>query len=167
MTDIILKILEVVIWPITILIIISMFRSQFRSAMDRLGSFEASATGVSMSFEPKLDQAKKLFNELKPGGKKKSAVGIMGQDSPTGTPMEQVAKLRGEIDSTLLEMSRENNIDLNGKSSTTLSTELADKGVISRDNSKLLIALLEVLNSANANISQKQVDEIREMYNSI
>ena len=164
--DVIIRILEIVIWPLTVLVIILLFRRQFNNAMSRLGSFEASATGVSMTFEPKLDQAKKIFNELKPGGVKKS-VSIMGTDAPSGTPMEQVTRLRNDIDSTLIELSRENNIDLSGKSTTVLCSELAGKGIISSDNGRLLGALLEVLNAANSNITQTQVDEIRQMYNSI
>ena len=81
--------------------------------------------------------------------------------------MEQVSRLRYEIDRTLVEMAKEHNIDPAGKLPNTLVSELADKRVINRDKGRLLQAILEVLNTANANITQQQVDEIFQMYNSI
>jgi hypothetical protein len=166
-TDVIIKILEIMAWPSTLIGVILVFRKQFNQAMGRLGSFEASATGVSMSFAPKLDQAKQLYNQLKPADSSKSAAGLKQSERPLGTPMEQVSKLRYEIDRTLVEMAKEHNIDPTGKSPNTLVSELADKGLIIRDKGRLLQAILEVLNTANANITQQQVDEIYQMYNSI
>ena len=165
--DIILKVIDTVVWPGTILVIILLFRKKFGSAMDRLGSFEASATGVSMSFEPKLDQAKKLFNELKPGGVKKSAVGIQGLDHMEKSPMEQVMELRREIIKTVHELATENNVDTFDRSTAALCAELANKGVISKDNATLLSTLMNVLDSATPNITAVQVAEIRDMYNAI
>jgi nucleotide-binding universal stress UspA family protein len=165
--DVIIKILEIVVWPSTLFGVILVFRKQFNNAMGRLGSFEANAAGVSMSFEPKLDQAKEVFGQLRSAGKAKSAPGGINQQRLKGTPMEQVAKLHEEIDATLIALAKENHIDLSGKSTPVLCNELTNKGIIAKEKGRLLHALLEVLNSANAYITQQQVDEILEMYNSI
>jgi len=165
--DVIIKILEIVIWPSTLFGVILVFRKQFNNAMGRLGSFEANATGISLSFEPKLDQAKEVFGQLRSAGMAKSAPGGINQQRFKGTPMEQVTRLHEEIDQTLIGIATENNIDLSGKSTAMLCKELAEKSLISKEKGRLLHALLEVLNSANAYITQQQVDEILEMYNSI
>ena len=165
--DILIKILEVVIWPGTMLIIIFMFRNQFRSAMGRLGSFEASATGVSMTFEPKLDKAKALFKTLKPESLSKNAVNIASSKDIKGTPIEQVSAMRHELFSTLSELGQESNLNVQGKSAHELCSDLEKSGVISHDNATLMHAILDVLNAANANVSQDQVDEIRSMIDSI
>ena len=43
-----------IIWPLTILIIFLIFRKNLSQVFNRLGSIEASATGVSLGFIDKL-----------------------------------------------------------------------------------------------------------------
>jgi len=49
--QLIIDILEVVTWPITLLLLIILFRKYFISALSRLGSLQAGATGFTMTFD--------------------------------------------------------------------------------------------------------------------
>ena len=44
-----------IIWPLTVLIILWMYRRHLSGVIKRLGSFEAGATGISMTFDNKLE----------------------------------------------------------------------------------------------------------------
>ncbi|MBT8261495.1 MAG: hypothetical protein KJO05_01655 [Bacteroidia bacterium] len=166
-TESLIKLLEIIIWPLTLFLIILMFRKQFRNAMERMGSFKADATGISMSFEPKLDAAKKIFSALKPEGVSKSATSLHERTTFTGTPKEQLGQMKAELHTSLVELAQEANLDSNGKSTSALNRELAQKSIVKNESYHLIEALLEVINAAPAAISQAQVSEIQEMYNSI
>jgi hypothetical protein len=166
-TDSLIKLLEIVIWPLTLFLIILMFRKQFRNAMERMGSFKADATGFSMSFEPKLDAAKKIFSALKPDGTSKSAVSLHEHKTFTGTPLEQLGQMKAELHTSLVELAEEANLDSRGKSTALLNRELAQKAVVKNDSYHLIEALLEVIDSAPTTVSQSQVTEIQDMYNTI
>lgn len=165
--EVLIKLLEVIIWPLTLFIIILMFRSQFKNAMGRMGSFKADSSGISMTFEPKLDAAKKVFAALKPGGTSKSTAKLQGTVPVSGTPMEQLNKISTELHTTLTELGQEANLNVSGKSGKELSDELGRSGVITHESSTLIGTLFDVISSAPPTISQKQVDEITAMYKSL
>jgi hypothetical protein len=162
-----IKLLEVIIWPGTLLIIILMFRSQFKNAMGRMGSFKADSTGISMTFEPKLDAAKKVFAALKPGGSSKSTPKLQGTVAATGTPREQLDQIASELKTTLVELGEEANLNVAGKPGKELCVELERSGVITHESGTLIATLLEVISAAPATISQSQADEITAMYRAI
>lgn len=166
-TESILKLLEIIIWPATLFIIILLFRKQFKDAMERLGSFKADATGISMSFEPKLDAAKKIFSALKPEGTAKSAASLHESTVFTGSPQEQLSQIKSELHSSLVELAEEANVDAAGKSTAALNRELAERSIVKKDSFHLIEALLDVISAAPPSITQSQVSEIKQMYNSI
>ena len=165
--DSVLKLLEIIIWPATLFVIILLFRKQFKDAMERLGSFKADATGISMSFEPKLDAAKKIFSALKPEGTAKSTVSLHESTSFTGSPQEQLRQIKTELHNSLVELAEEANINPSGKSTAALNRELADRSIVKKDSYHLIEALLDVIAAAPPSITQSQVSEIKQMYNSI
>lgn len=162
-----LRLVEIIIWPLTLFVIIMMFRGQFRNAMERLGSFKADASGISLSFEPKLDAAKKIFAALQSDDAAKSGVSLKPTNNFTGTPQEQLSQIKAKLHSTLVELAAEAQVATSGKSAAALCKELQQRGVIKNDSGHLIGALLEVIDAAPATISQAQLDEIEKMYNSI
>lgn len=133
----------------------------------RVGSFKASSSGLEMTFAPQLDAAKTLFGELRPDSVSKSSTTLGSSERMTGTPYDQLLQIKSELKQTLTELAQEAGISVSGKSSLQLCAELEKSGVINHENGQLMYSLLTVINSANAGVTQAQVDDIYSMYKSI
>ena len=55
--DFISKVIEHLIWPITILIIFIVFRKHFSNIMEKLSGIDATSTGISLKFDQQIDNA--------------------------------------------------------------------------------------------------------------
>ena len=165
--ELLIKLLEVIIWPITLLIIILLFRRKFSNAISRLGSIKADSSGISMTFESMLGAAKAKFTSLKPDAIAKSEARVLGQTVQTQKPYKQLVEIKAKLEKTLVDLAEEEGMEVAQKSSATLCKELEQRGIISRENSALMVSLMEVVNAAPLKISQDQVDDIKAMYNSI
>ena len=82
-TQHLIRIIEIIIWPATLIVVLILFKKNIKSIFDRVGSFEASATGLSMTFQEKIEETKKLVpitasasNSNSGGSKSKSSVKI-------------------------------------------------------------------------------------------
>ena len=58
-TQHLIRIIEIIIWPATLIVVLILFKKNIKSIFDRVGSFEASATGLSMTFQEKIEETKK------------------------------------------------------------------------------------------------------------
>jgi len=165
--ELLIQLLEVIIWPVTLLIIILLFRRKFSSAISRLGSIKASSSGFSMTFDSMLGAAKQKFTSLKPDSVAKSKASVLSQTTHTDKPFKQLVDIKDKLEKTLVDLAQEAGMDVGQKSSKTLCKELEGRGIISGENSSLMLALMEVVNAAPLKISQTQVDDIKTLYNAI
>ena len=158
---------EILIWPLTVLIIVLLFRKKISGVIHRVGSFKASSSGLEMTFAPQLDAAKKLFFQLRPDAVSKSAAILGNAEKPSGTPYEQLMQIKSELQQTIYELAQESNIAVSGKSNVQVCKTLEKTGVINNENSKLIQSLLMVIDAADPSISQNQVDDISSMYKAL
>ncbi|MCW5519390.1 hypothetical protein J1N09_06045 [Aureitalea sp. L0-47] len=165
--EMLVRLIEILIWPVTVLIIVLLFRSKIKGVIHRVGSFKASSSGVEMTFAPQLDAAKKMFKQLRPDSVSKSVTTLESSERPSGTPYEQLLQIKFELEQSLTELAQEASISITGKSSLQLCAELEKSGVINHENGQLMRSLLTVIDAANAGITQAQVDEINTMYKAI
>ena len=162
-----LRMAEILVWPVTVLIIILFFRRKIQGVIQRVGSFSASASGVEMTFAPQLDVAKKLFSKLRPDAVSKSTTILESDDLPTGTPYEQLTQIKSELQQTITELAQESSISTSGQSNVQLCRSLEKSGVINHENSQLMQSLLTVINAADVDISQNQVNDINSLYKAL
>ncbi len=160
-------ILEVVIWPITLLLIILMFRSSFRSAFDRLGSIKADATGFSATFEKKLEDTTQKFKKTRKVATPKSVAGVGIQGTTTESPFRQLVEIKEGLNKTILDLAKDGGIDVSSMSMVNVCAVLGDKKIISKENSELMQSLITLIDSARTDITQAQVDQIKALWHSI
>ena len=158
---------EVLIWPVTVLIIILLFRKKIQGVIHRVGSFKASTSGVEMTFAPQLDAAKKLFSELRSEAVSKSTSILEAANTPSGTPYEQLTQIKSELQQTVSELAQEASITVTDKSNVEVCQILERSGVINNESSQLIQSLFNVINAASTNISQNQVNEISALYKAL
>ncbi|NNM22624.1 MAG: hypothetical protein HKO54_03650 [Flavobacteriaceae bacterium] len=165
--ELIIKLIEILIWPLVTLVVILLFRSKVLEMVDRMGSFKAGSSGLEMTFQPKLDAAKKLFDELRPGGTAKAMRSLGAQESIPGTPYDQLKHIEDKLITTLKELAQESNIPIENKSSVTLAKELGKSGTINPTSGMLIQTLLKLISEAGPSVNQFQADEIIGMYQSL
>ncbi len=163
-----IKLLEVLIWPITLLIILFVFRKHFIGALKKLGSITASSTGISMTFDKKIEAAKNLLKEIKPKVISKSATGInIGTDKIKETPFSELMDIKSKVTTNLKNIAKTNNIELENKSSLALCNQLQEVGIITIQKAKLIISLLDIASSANMSFSEKYLKVVKDIFKAI
>ena len=165
--EMVVRITEIVIWPVTALIIVLLFRRKIMGVIHRVGSFKASTSGVEMTFAPQLDAAKKLFSKLRPNAVSKSTPALENSTSYSGSPYEQLKQIESELQQTVVELAQEAGISPTGKSNLQLCNALEKSGVVNNENSKLMQALFHVIHKADKSVSQNQVNEIISLYKAL
>ncbi|WP_111707576.1 hypothetical protein [Lutibacter citreus] len=157
-----------IIWPITVLIILWMYRKHISGVINRLGSFEAGATGISMTFDSKLEET---INDFLPSESKviksKSAFQIRSGEVKLNSPYHQLLNIRENLYNLIITKSQEFNIVTAGKSSVQLCEILKEKEKISKKNADYFLSLIELTNSGNTTITQPQVNKVKELYNNL
>lgn len=158
-----IELIQVLVWPVTLLIILFLFRRYFKEAMQRLGSINAGASGISLNFSKKIEEAKQIAKALTPISGVPSAA-INPTDTSTKTPRQQLTEIRKNIDTTLQNLATANKLPLNDKDTLAMTNELKDVGIIPIDKARLVEALVALTETPNANVTQDQVNEIRALY---
>jgi hypothetical protein len=64
--EMVIKLIEIIIWPITLFVIILLFKRNFQSTFQRLVSIKANAASISITFEKQLEATKQWFDNIKP-----------------------------------------------------------------------------------------------------
>ncbi|MAP55334.1 MAG: hypothetical protein CL605_10560 [Altibacter sp.] len=161
-----IKLIEVVIWPLTLLAILFYFRRSFQGVFKRMGSLKVDGSGIAMTFEKLLEDTKEKFKKTKPEAVAKGTANLHTQNE-VRTPFEQVMDIKILMENSLKELAEEAQLSTSGKTSITLAHELAQNNVISRENSELMRSLLILVNSAKPDISRRQAEEINVLYKAI
>mgnify|MGYP001815898979 CR=1 FL=1 len=151
----IIKLLDVIVWPFTIIIVLFLFKKNLSNVIGRLGSFEASAQGISMTFQKKMEET---ANKLLPAGKSKSSITIT-----SGTPNEQLNALRLNLEKQINDIAKRNNLETNNMRHIEIANKLVDAGGMTLQKSRAFSALHDLTNSGDSKVSQAQVDKVKLM----
>jgi len=162
-----IKLIEVVIWPLTLFLITFFFRKSFAGVFQRLGTLKVDSSGIAMSFEKELEATKSTFELNRPEimGKGKSSFDI--ENASNEPPFQQLMTIKQSLDKALIDLASEEGIDVSDKSGVFLCNALEAKGVITKQKSELTKSLLKVVNMARMDISQSHIDIIKKMYNAL
>ena len=159
-----------IIWPLTILIIFLIFRKNLSQVFNRLGSIEASATGVSLGFIDKEIEAVEAYQESESQLMSKSAVSINSGTPPKtkiNSPHYQLLTIRSGLRDVIVKKAEENDVDIEGKSSLELRDDLIDKGKLSPRNAHVFTSLINLTSTAGPDISKEQVSRINKLYKNL
>lgn len=190
----IIKLLDVIIWPLTVLLGLLFFRKNIGKILSSLGSIKAGASGLEMNFiEDKLEEATKLIGIGSAGIFAKDGSGIIPKDgsgiipkpgsgiipkdgsdivpkkSHAETPYQELLELQDDINQKLKNIATSNSITISGSSNYALTNELADKQIIKGHIASQLKTLIE-LNNLGLNspkITYEQVTQMKRLFNNI
>jgi hypothetical protein len=157
-----------IIWPLTVLIILWMYRKHLSGVIKRLGSFEAGATGISMTFDNKLEETFADFLPEEPLQlKSKSGVLIKSNVQKITTPYHQLLNIREGLHNLIINKAQEFNISTVDKTSIELCQILKEKEAITNKNARFFKALIDLTNAGDTSINQSQVDKVKKLYNNL
>ena len=165
--ELIIALIDSLIWPLTLLAIIFLFRKNFREAFKRLGSFKADASGIAMTFDKQIEDTKELFQKLKPGLVTKNVAGIKTNTNKGETPYKQILEVRNRIINFLKVKSDEAGILTASYSPLALANRLNEVSAISSSQTAMIQAMLKITNDADANATRTQANEITELFHTI
>ncbi len=161
-----IKLIDVIIWPATIILILYWFKSPLQAVFGRLNKLDASASGISLSFSEKLAQAKqKAINLSHSGGKPKSGPNI--QPKIESENLKKVKAQESELRSMLAEKANNAHIPTSGLSMADLSKKLKEKGQLQFEKAELIEMFSELASSANEHITSSQLNDITLIYETI
>lgn len=153
-----IEILEIITWPITLLILVVVFRKYFISALSRLGSLQAGASGFTMTFDQKITEAKQLLKGIQPKNLAKES---------SSSNYTKLLEMKVELNTKLTQLASKNNVDSTNKSHLMLCEELQEIGIITIQKSTLIKTFFDLVASANSSLSDKNLQVTEEVYNSI
>lgn len=162
-----IKLIEIVIWPLTLFLILFFFRKSFAGIFQRIGTLKVDSSGIAMSFEKALEITKTTFEINRPEimGKGKSSIDI--ENATNELPFQQLMAIKQSLDKALIDLASEEGIDVSDKSGVFLCNALEAKGAISQQKSELTKSLLRVVNMARMDITQAHLNIIKKMYNAL
>lgn len=182
----IIHLIDVVIWPVTVLVGLLFFRKHIGKIISSLGSIKAGAQGFEMNFiEDKLQEATKLIGigsagiHAKDGGginpkdgggiNPKSSEGITPKRSHAETPYQELLVLQDSINQKLKSIASENGMTTTASSNFAITSELVDRNIIKGDLSSQLKTLIELntlaLNSPK--ITFEQVSQMKTLFKNL
>ncbi|TJY32158.1 hypothetical protein [Pontimicrobium aquaticum] len=184
--DQIINLLDVIIWPIAMIVGLYMFKKHIGKVINSLGSIKAGAQGFEMNFiEDKLQEATKLIGigsagiHAKDGGginpkdgggiNPKNGEGITPKRSHAETPYQELLVLQDSINQKLKSITSENGITTTASSNFALTSELVDRNIIKRDLSSQLKTLIELNNLAlnSPKITFEQVSQMKTLFKNL
>jgi len=183
--DQIIKLLDVIIWPIIVLSGLLLFRKNIGKIISSLGSIKANAQGFEMNFiEEKLQEATKLIGIGSSDIIAKDGESIIPKDGesiiPKGSnitpkrshaesPYQELLELQDIINQKLKNIATQNGITTTSSSNFALTSDLADNKIINSHTAHKLKMLIELNNMAlnSPKISHNQVTQIKKLFNNI
>lgn len=151
------ELIDKIVWPLAVVVILLIYKKYLAGVISRVGSFSANASGISMTFQDKLDQLPKSVKLLT-----KSGVQVAAQ-----SPNDQLRNLKLQMEADINKLAANNGIDSTSLSMSEIFTQLKDKGKLTNQKSKAFIALYELAGSTDPGISQSQVDQVKLMVNDL
>ena len=157
--------IQVIIWPITVLVGLLFFRKHLGSVISSLGTIKAGASGLEMTFQNKLDSVKDMIGlpENASGGTSKSSGKLNMNTNSSGSPYQQLMELRDVLNSKIVNRAKELNLSTDNSSSLALIDELNRVGGITFKKMNEFKALIDLTNSADQNLNQNQLNQIKNL----
>lgn len=165
--ELIIKLIEIIIWPLTLFLILFYFRKSFAGVFQRLGTLKVDGSGIAMSFEKELEVAKSTFEIIRPEKMSTGKSSFDIENASNESPFQQLMTIKQSLDKALIDLASEEDIDVSDKSGVFICNALEAKGVITKQKSELTKSLLKVVNMARMDISQSHIDIIKKMYNAL
>jgi hypothetical protein len=166
--ELIIKLVEVIIWPLCLFVILLIYKQHFAKAFQRLGSIKADTTGISMVFDQKIEAAKKLAQQIVPKPMQKSVAEIQVADENLNRqPFDQLKKMQFELENKLKTFAQNYNIPFANLNTIQLSNKLKEIGIISIQNAKLIESFIDIADSADKHITPKHLIDCKTIYDSI
>lgn len=166
--ELVIKLVEVIIWPLCLFVILLIYKQHFAKAFQRLGSIKADTTGISMVFDQKIEAAKKLAQQIIPKQIQKSATEIQVEDeSLRRQPYDLLKKMQFDLENKLKTFAQNYNIPFAELNPIQLSNKLKEIGVISIQNAKLIESFIDIADTADKQITQKHLIDCKTIYDSI
>lgn len=190
--QLVLEYIKVLIWPIVVILLVLMFRSQLRAMLWRLRKAEL-PMGVSLDFQEELQEAKSISKQVEkateneprrpniPMTEANARMIKLGlQPSPSGLDMAYyrnlaaqdpniaLAGLRIEIDILAKNLARGFQIEVGIRDTgARLLQRLRDAGAITTEQLQLTLKVLRLCNAAvhGEIVSREQADEIIDLAN--
>ena len=168
--DQITKLLEVLVWPLTVFGGLLLFRKHFSRLISSLGSIKAGAQGFEMNFiEEKLQEATKLIGIGTSGILAKSGSSIIPKSNHAETPYQELLELQDSINHKLKNILSLKDITITGTSNFALISVLLDNNIIDNKKARQLKSLIELTNIGlnTPKISPSQVQQMKQLFNNI
>lgn len=132
----------------------------------RLASLKADKTGVTMTFQNKIEAAKKLLKDINVTSKSSQGINV-SKSGNVSTTYKKALDIRSNLESKLLKVAETNKISINGSSNIAICDDLMEIGVISYHNAKLIKSIIDIVDLVDNSITDEQVDEIMTLYNGV
>ena len=160
----IVNLIEAIIWPITFLITIHLFKHQLKNGFDRITTLKADATGFEIGLAEKIAKkiakAKSIF----------SASNITPKSRPVdinGDPYDALQELRKEAKSELTSLAKKAGISP-AASSIELCNQLKATGTLLLQNAKLAVLFFEIAECAKpGSFTNSDLQEVQMIYDQI
>ena len=165
--ELFVQLIDSIIWPVTLLFVIFLFRRNFSDVILRLGTLKADSSGFELSFEKKIEATKKLFQQIKPSTISKSGKDIQAFNEENDSPFGKILKVRSNLINYLKVVSEKNKIQIDGLMPQEISIKLKDTGAITIEQMKMINAMLEVTASANSAATERQANDVEELMKKI
>ncbi len=165
--EMVIKLIDSIIWPVTLLLIVLIFRRKLNNAFQRLGSIKADSSGIAINFDKQLEDTKKIFNAIKPKAIAKEAIGIKTYMNQSDTPYKQILDVRSSIINYLKLKSEAASLNTDSLLPNQISKSLLNLHKIEPDQAKMIDAMLELTKNANANTTQEQADIVDTLFEQI
>lgn len=161
------NLLEVVIWPLTLLVIIFLFRDNFKEILKRIASIEASATGISLTFKEVAEEAKELASAVTPLAIAKSGIQINPRKESSKSPKEIIRSVQAEMESMLRQMGQEHGIPSNNLSTRDIAIALEQKNLLTYPQRKLIEHINRLIAISHDGVTDSQAKEIQNLRNAL
>jgi len=154
----IVDLLDILAWPITIMLILFGFRRYVAGVINRMSSFSANASGLKLTFSDQLAQAKSKINTLQRGKTAKSGTTL-------NTPYQQSRTLGYQFQDKIRDLAKNNGIDAEQQSISQLSNQLKERGILTLEKAEMIQVVNDVFASADEQLTTKQLGEMKELVN--
>jgi len=160
----VVELLKVIIWPLTLLIIVFKFKTFFGNALNRMQSLDASATGISMTFQEKIEEAKNLLNKSKGALQNRAKMSVSESND---SAYKRVLDVKASLLDFLYEKARSKGINPEKYNPQNLSLHLAEIGLFTFQQQKAINTVFDLANSASPSITEDQAQIVEDLYDSI
>lgn len=159
----ILKLIDILAWPLTVLIVLFGFKKYVAGVIKRIGSIQAGAGGISLTFSEQIEQAKSRLAELK-RPESTSTKKISSTLTPAVIELNRVKK---SFTHTIHSFAQKQGVKVENKSLYTLVEHLKDEGYLHTDTANMIFVVEQVLQKATPAVTMQQVEELKLLVNEI